>query len=428
MAEIGRLLAAGRRPGDIAVFYRTHAASRPLEQALGQARIPCVVVGGRRFYERREVRDVLGWLRLIVNPADGMAFLRVVNVPPRGIGGVTQEGVRNHAEAEGVPVIEGARRYARGARGAGARAVAGFVDLYDRLVDEARGLPPHELVLRVADTTGLLAALRAEDTEEAQGRIENIEALARAARTTLEGMPPDAEPGELLRAFLEQATLASADQDLPDHDGQVTLMTVHLAKGLEFPVVFVVGLVEKGFPHARASERIEDIEEERRLAYVAFTRARERLVLCRPLRRWVRGESSRPGGGGFCESAPSPFLRELPSERTELLGRERFGEPRRPPAPIPAASTRKLEALLSQVRAHGAPQNQAGKPYTGRTLVPEDPGVFAPGVKVRHPAFGDGVVRAIEGSGPGARLLVHFHRLGPKRLRVREARLEVLLD
>jgi DNA helicase-2/ATP-dependent DNA helicase PcrA len=410
------------------VFYRTHAASRPLEQALGQARIPCVVVGGRRFYERREVRDVVAWLRLIVNPADAMAFLRVVNVPPRGIGDVTQDGIRQRAEQDGVPVIEGARRYALGARGAAARAVAGFVALYDRLVAEAQGLPPHEVVLRVADATGMLAALVAEDTDEARGRIENIEALARAARTTLEGMPLDTPPSDLLRAFLEQATLASADQEIPDHDGQVTLMTVHLAKGLEFPVVFVVGMVEKGFPHARASERIEDIEEERRLAYVAFTRARERLIISRPLRRWVRGDGGGRWGGGWSESSPSPFLREIPSERTEVLGRERTAPPRAPAPPIPPASTAKLDALLAQVRGRQVQRPPERSQPSERSLVPEEPSAFAPGVRVRHPAFGDGVVRAVEGSGASLKVLVHFRRLGPKHLRVREAHLEVLLD
>ncbi len=446
--EIRELFRQGRRPGDIAVFYRTHASSRPLEQAMGKARIPHKVVGGRRFYERREVRDLVAWLRLLLNPTDSMAFLRIVNVPPRGIGATTVQRLRQQATDDGVPVLEAARRHVASGRGRTVAAVASFVKLVDSLTADAQQQMPAALILQVAEETGYLAALQAEDTLEAQGRLENIEALARAARALQREGDPDAEafddpdepvpvalstePRAALQAFLEQASLASADQDLPDDDGQVTLMTVHLAKGLEFPVVFVVGLVENVFPHLRSSERLEDLEEERRLAYVAFTRARERLYLCRPTRRWVRGAATARGGAGrFSSAAPSMFLREVPSHLLRSVGAGAFTGPR-PPRPvrssIPASSTRRLDALLAQVRADDSRRQDPAPAFSGTTMVPDDPEAFAPGVRVRHPAFGIGEVRRREGHGAGLKLLVFFERLGPRKLRVRDCRLEVLVD
>ncbi len=425
--EIGRQVRAGRRPGDVAVFYRTHAASRPLEQALSAARIPHVVVGGRRFYERREVRDMVAWLRLLVNPTDSMALVRIVNVPPRGIGATTVVRLRERAEELGVSLLETARRQGSEGRGRAAKALKGFVELYDRLLDEARDLPTAQLVMRIADLTGYLEALRAEESEQAQGRIENIEALARAARAADDALPPATPTDERLRSFLDQATLASADQDLPDHDGQVTLMTVHLAKGLEFPLVFVVGLVEKVFPHARSDQRIEDIEEERRLAYVAFTRAQERLYLCRPLRRWMRDGGGWSGGGRIAHARPSPFLRELPQRLIQPLGRPEHHRARPSPPPLPPSAGRKLDALLATVRAReNAPSSAPST--SGLTMVPESPDVFEPGQRVRHPVFGDGEIRRLEGRGPMLKLVVFFQRFGNKKLRAREARLEVLVD
>jgi len=427
--EIGRQMRDGRRPGDIAVFYRTHASSRPIEQALGAARIPHVVVGGRRFYERREVRDTVAWLRLMVNPTDTMAFLRIVNVPPRGIGATTVGRLRGKADDDGVPLLEAARRTVAAGKGRAAKALSGFLGLYGRLVEESHDMPTSQLVLRIAELTGYVDALRAEDTPEAQTRLENIEALARAARTADDTLPPDTPPEERLRSFLDQATLASADQDLPDHDGQVNLMTVHLAKGLEFPLVFVVGLVEKVFPHARSEERLEDIEEERRLAYVAFTRARERLYLCRPARRWVRDGSGWSGGGRIAPARPSPFLRELPQRLIQPLGGHPTHRARPTPPPVPSASTRKLDALLAQVRSRDQqPESSSAPPGGDTTYVPESLDVFVPGVRVRHRVFGDGVVRTVRPRGSTLELVIFFQRFGNKKLRAREARLEVLVD
>jgi len=438
-AEVSRLVRAGRRPGDIAVFYRTHAASRPLEQALGRLRLPYVVVGGRRFYERREVRDVVAWLRLLLNPSDDMALLRIINVPTRGIGARTVAGLRDRSAREGVPLLQAARIGAR-ARGRTAKALAGFVKLADRLQEGVRELPPAELVQLVAEETGYLAMLRAEDTRQAEGRLENIEALARAAHGVSESLSADTPPDEALRAFLDEASLAGSDEEIPEEDGKITMMTVHLAKGLEFPVVFVVGLVENVFPHFRSAESQEDLEEERRLAYVAFTRARQHLYLCRPRRRLIRGD-----GGGFrgrwADASPSVFLRELPHEALERsgFGAARRGTSHRPPAALPTGAGRRMDAFLAQARARqgrpaaGRPSGcspTAGEPVgaTARTLLPDDPSVFRPGVRVRHPAFGEGEIRACEGRGAALKVVVFFTRFGKRRLRVREARLEVLID
>ncbi|MDP2313287.1 MAG: UvrD-helicase domain-containing protein, partial [Pseudomonadota bacterium] len=321
VGEIRRLLGT-RRPADIALIYRTNAQSRPFEQALMQARIPHVLVGGKKFYERREVRDLVSYMKLVVNPADDVAFARIINIPTRGLGDKAVEQITAEAHRLGVPMRQAARNLAQQGGRVG-NALAAFSMMMDQFERLAVLVPPGDLVVEIADKTGYRAELEAEKTDEAQGRLENIDALSRAVtedeEPTLDpdgddqGPPAPVMPMDKLRAFLDRVSLAGQADELPDEGaGAVTLLTAHLAKGLEYPVVFVVGLVEKCFPHARA-ELEDDIEEERRLAYVAITRAREQLILTMPGRRLVRppaGSAQREAR--WMPTEPSRFLHELP--------------------------------------------------------------------------------------------------------------------
>ncbi len=412
--EIDRQRREGRAAGDFAIFYRTNATSRPFEHVLSRQGIPYVVVGGRRFYERREVRDMVAYLRLVANPADDMALLRVVNVPPRGIGAATVTLLAARAVEDGVPLLTAARRFAAGETGRAATAVGRFVALLERLTTAALEVDPGHLVELAADESGYLEALRAEETPEADQRLENVASLARAGHAAAEEVLEDAGPLGPLQRFLEEAALTGQDDEIPS-GGKVTLMTVHLAKGLEYPVVFVVGLTDGGFPHVRARDTPEDLEEERRLAYVAFTRARERLYLSRPRRRRL------PGTGYWDDAEPSPFLLELPAEALD--------DPERSVRPAPAAdrSGARVDPVAMLARLAEARQRApAPTPGSRRSILVEDPDLFRRGVHVRHPLYGIGEIVGREGSDAFARLRVRFPHHGTRLFRLREARLEIV--
>ncbi|MFZ5475135.1 MAG: ATP-dependent helicase [Myxococcota bacterium] len=427
VGEIRRLIATGRRPGELAVIYRTNAQSRPVEQALLQAKVPYVLVGGRKFYERREVRDVLAYLKLVLNPSDDVAFLRIVNVPTRGLGDKAVEGLQAEAARAGVPLRTAARTLSQQGGRTG-NALAAFSLLMDRLEQAALTMEPGELALHVAKETGYLAALEAEKTDEAQGRIENLQELGRAAADA-EAEDEDAGPIDRLRVFLDTVSLSAQADDLPDEGGgAVTLLTAHLAKGLEYPVVFVIGLCERAFPHARA-ELEEEIEEERRLAYVAITRARERLYLSWPQRR--------RGPDGFFEGAlPSRFLKEVPPDL--FVGAPppravtRAALPPRPPTPprppgLPSFGRPTSLAARPSPPAFARPAPpQAARP-AGRTLQPESMEAFQVGTEVFHPSLGAGTVRKREGIPSNPRLTIHFRDHGPRTVFAASANLVILL-
>jgi DNA helicase II / ATP-dependent DNA helicase PcrA len=423
--EIGRLLQEGRRPGDIAVIFRTNAASRPMERAFLDRRIPYVVVGGRKFYQRREIRDIVAYLRLMLNPADDQAFLRILNVPRRGIGESTVARIQSLALEENTSLLSAARTFAE-QRGRGTREVAAFVALYDRLVEMALTLPLGRLVSQVGDETGYRQDLRDSEAEDVQDRLENVtqleadalrfdeEAAGEAAADFFEAATP-VYGLELLRLFLDRASLAGQDDQIPDDDGAVTLLTAHLAKGLEYPVVFVSGLVEGVFPHARALEIDSDVEEERRLAYVAFTRARERLILGCYRQRGVHQDQ----GFWYVPAKPSRFLLEVTREIMEQTG----------------AANKGFEGTPATGFAVGGPRlSRLAKPEpglprsAGLTMVPDEPEAFRRGVRVRHPAFGRGVVLERAGPDDNPRLTVLFDRMGRQTVRPRETRLEICLD
>ncbi|SAY40034.1 UvrD-helicase domain-containing protein [Candidatus Synechococcus spongiarum] len=299
----------GLRWGDMAVLYRVNAQSRVLEEALVRASVPYTVVGGLRFYDRREIKDALAYLRLVLNPADNVSLLRVINVPRRGIGKTTLQRLTDAGTQLGVPLWEiiSEPESVQSLAGRSARSVAQFVTLINTLQQEVERIPPAEVVQRVIEDSGLMAQLKAEGTDEAEERLRNLGELVNAAlQYQAETDTPD------LRDFLTSAALASEDKDKRDlKTDQVVLMTFHASKGLEFPFVALVGLEQGLFPNHRAMEDPAAMEEERRLCYVGLTRAKDELHLfhARMRRLW---------GGGRKPAPPSCFLAELPEQLVEI--------------------------------------------------------------------------------------------------------------
>ncbi|MCB9683302.1 MAG: UvrD-helicase domain-containing protein, partial [Alphaproteobacteria bacterium] len=387
---VHQLRRQGIKAGDIAVIYRTNATSQPFELAFREEGLPFKVVGGRQFYARREIRDALSYVRLVTNPADDAAFLRVVNVPPRGIGVATVTRLRDAAQERGEPLLKTARSLATGSDRV-AKALDGFVRLADELTEVANSASLPAFVQQVLERSGYVAMLQGEDTPEARGRIENLTQLLRDA-AQFDGddaVGPGAAPAEVVAAWLDRIALTGADEEIPD-GGEVTLMTVHNSKGLEYPVVFVVNMVEGQFPHARSAEETGGVDEERRLAYVAFTRAKDRLFVSR-----CRAQVSFDARRGQVRKepvAPSRFLFGVPAdacegELPELDGadegaddggddgivRERFDAPTRaapraaPARPVARPATAVDPVAL--VRARLARQERVREP------VPEAPAV-----------------------------------------------------
>jgi DNA helicase-2/ATP-dependent DNA helicase PcrA len=398
VAEAKRLRAEGRRYGDMAVLYRAHALSRPLEEALLGERVAYAVFGGLRFYERKEVKDTLAYLRLVVHPDDPVAFRRIVNVPPRGVGDRTVEELFALTERWDVGVWEAARRAVEegvvAARAA--RAVAAFLSLVEGWRRVASELSVFRLLDRILDESGYREWLRRDDGEKAVDRLENLSELLNAAEAF------ERESGGGYAEFLDRAALVS-DQDRSGEgwDG-LTLMTVHSAKGLEFDCVFLAGMEEGVFPHILSSDTPEGIEEERRLCYVAMTRARDRLYLTRSRVRRVYGSESILRG-------PSRFLSELDPS---ALAVERVREV------LPAARNR------PSTETPKLPPN--GSEDEGSWILPEpDQCAYVVGMRVRHGKYGQGVVGTVEGRGPNARVTVDFGGAGRKKFVAGMAGLEI---
>lgn len=379
--EIHRLVdEQGYRYRDVAVFYRTNAQSRVLEDIFMRTGLPYRVVGGMRFYERKEVRDIVAYLRLLVNAQDVMSARRIINSPKRGIGDATAAALEGFAATEGVPFLEACRRVEEiavlGSRARGA--VFGFVRVMDRLAELlAEGAGPVRMVEAAAEESGYLRELEAERTIEAEGRIENLKELG--------GVAAEFEArfeGGGLADFLEQVSLVGEQDEYDEEASAVTLMTLHVAKGLEFPVVFIVGLEDGVFPHYRSMGDSAQLEEERRLAYVGITRARERLYLCHAWSRTLFGSTSY--------NPPSRFLSEIPGELLHSLEAE--GE-----------TTRSGSGWRATARAAVA---------TGR----REPVAVGSGDTVIHDKWGEGVVIAVSGSGADAEATVAFQEAGEKRL------------
>ena len=384
----------GAALGDIAVFYRMNAQSRVLEEVINRYGLPYRVIGSVRFYERAEVKDVLAYLRLLVNPEDSPSLRRVVNTPRRGIGEVTLGHAERFADRRGLALLEALRQVddIPGLDGRGANGIRDFLAVIGLLEERIDG-GPDVLVRTVLEEGGYLAMLREQRTEEALGRIENLEELAAGAGDFIKqreqavegweapgGESEEADGRGLLRAYLESVSLA-ADTDSLDSDDKITLMTMHNAKGLEFPVVFMVGMEEGLFPHYRSLTDYEEMEEERRLCYVGLTRARRRLFLT--------SASTRSLFGSFDYNAESRFLKEIP---VNLVSR---------------AAPRPRDARREQA----GPSPGAGDPR--RSLLGDELQV---GDRVRHDKFGGGWVRGLNGSGNQAEVVIEFDEAGRKTL------------
>ena len=391
-AEVIRLHRAegsGGHPwGDIAVFYRANAQSRAVEEELVKRDIPYKVVGGTRFYDRKEVKDLLAYLRAIANPEDEVSLKRIVNVPRRGVGDTSVDRMDRWAKSHGVSFAGGmAHAEDAGVTGKALGGVRALDELLAELREESRAdekASPAQLLEAVLDRTGYLAEVMAENTVEAAGRVENIEELVGAAR----------EAGGL-EEFLEQVSLV-ADADEVDGDGsKVTLMTLHTAKGLEYPVVFLIGMEEGVFPHLRSLGEPDELEEERRLAYVGITRARERLYLSHAWCRTLWGQTQY--------NPPSRFIKEIPEA---LLHAAQGG--RRAVRPGGRAGMRTRDEIVEAALRRGKTGPVHG---TGA----EELGLRA-GETVVHAKWGEGVVLSVRGQGDKAEAKVRFPSVGEKHL------------
>lgn len=443
---VNRMIRMRRPWSDYAVIYRTNAQSRQVEQALTRNRIPYTLVGGRKFYDRMEIKDILAYLRLLNNRDDDVALLRIVNVPTRGLGDKAIAGLKLEASTRGVS-LRAAARTLGGAPGRAGVGFATFTLLMDRLERAAELQPLPELVQYVAEESGYLAMLLADENEEAKSRIENVNELVKSAAAALDEPDDDGNlvgPGPMaLRHFLDRATLSGQSDELPgEGNGSVTLLTAHLAKGLEFPVVFVIGLVEKCFPHARA-ELEEDIEEERRLAYVAFTRARERLFVTAPRRR-------RSLDGWFDDTVLSRFIAEIPEAALAGFDNERGSMPRArpgfgggalggfgggaargtpalPPSRGGAPFSPPRFAPSALPRPASAPARASARPPGLRTMVPDNLDRFTVGAEVLHPMLGTGTIQQRDGTPANPRLTIHFASGGPRTVYAVTASLELVI-
>jgi DNA helicase-2/ATP-dependent DNA helicase PcrA len=389
----------GRSLGDCAVFYRTNAQSRPIEEELLKYDVPYVIVGGVRFYDRAEVKDVLAWLRLAVNRADAAALRRVVQSPPRGIGKGTLDKGAALAADSGATLYEGLRRLSRSG-GAAGRRVAAFLELFERLADEVILLSPADAIHRVLQGSGYLKHLQDQGTPEAEARLENLRELLVGAEDFDPGTARGEEDEErtVLDRYLDQIALVSDLDAYDERPDRVSLMTAHSSKGLEFPVVHLVGMEEGVFPHSASAHDDRQIEEERRLCYVGMTRAMERLTLTWALER--RRYGSRSFG------TPSRFLREIPAVHT-------------------TGASPELEGRSGRGGSGGGGGDTAyDYSYAQDTPDADDPSGVGRGARVRHPIFGVGTVLGTEGSGPRQKLRVRFDRAGVKTLVLRFAKLE----
>jgi len=373
----------------VGVLYRSNAQSRVLEEAFLSARIPYRVYGGLRFFERAEIKDALAYLRLVSSRVDDASFERVVNLPTRGIGAKTLESLREYARGQAVSLWEAAgSTIAAGTLGPkGAQSLHAFLALIERLAREVADLPLHEQVDRVIAASGLLEHYRKEKGERGEARIENLEELVSAARGFA---PEDSQMLPPLESFLAHAALESGEGQAGEWEDSVQMMTLHSAKGLEFPLVFLCGLEDGLFPHQRSVTDLGGLEEERRLAYVGITRAMQRLVLTYAEQRRLHGVDQY--------GTPSRFIAEIPAE------------------------------LVEEIR----PRVQVSRPvYTGRAGAahyeePATPSGMRLGQRVRHGRFGEGVVLRLDGHGEGAQVEVNFERLGRKVLMLAYANLEAI--
>ncbi len=413
---------------EMAVFYRTNAQARVVEDAFMRAGVPYKVVGGTRFYDRREIKDALAYLRCVVNPADEVSMKRVLNVPKRGVGDTSVAKLDAYAATHGVTFFEAMRCAAdAGLTGAGARGVEAFVRLVDTLAElaaeadapvdpntigtsAADGLGPADLLHEALDRSGYLAELEAEASVESQGRIENLSELIGSARQYTR-----------IEEFLEQVSLV-ADTDELDGDNRAVLMTLHSAKGLEFPVVFLLGLEEGVFPHTRALTEPDELFEERRLAYVGITRAQERLHLSHAWSRSLFGSTQYNPPSRFVEEIPAELLDEQGSQSGSGANRSSYRSTRDgwgDPPPYRRRDRGRSGGAWSGSDEHKDRVVDAAL-RAGKSNAPTPSGAEGLGLRVgddvSHPTFGEGVILEVRGQGDRAEATIRFRDAGTKHL------------
>ena len=414
--EIDRLTDAGdAKAGDVAVFYRTNAQSRVFEEVFIRVGLPYKVVGGVRFYERKEVRDVLAYLRVLANPEDSVPLRRILNVPKRGIGDRAEAMIDALSQREKISFAQALRRVDE-AYGMAARST-NAVKKFNTLMEDLRtivesGAGPATVLEAVLERTGYLAELQASTDPQDETRIENLQELA-AVALEFEQETGEGEQSAGLADFLERVALVADSDQIPDEDedgsGVITLMTLHTAKGLEFPVVFLTGMEDGVFPHMRALGQTKELEEERRLAYVGITRARERLYLTRSSLRSAWGQPSY--------NPPSRFLEEIPAQHVDW---KRTGAT----APVSSGPVSGVAASLSSSRSRSSASGASG--FATRRASDKPVVSLAVGDRVTHDQFGLGTVVAVKGTGGNAEATIDFGDAKPKRLLLRYAPVEKL--
>jgi DNA helicase-2/ATP-dependent DNA helicase PcrA len=430
-------VSGGLTRGDVTVLYRTNAQSRVLEDALRRAHLPYQIVGSLHFYDRKEVRDLMAYLKLVANPADQIAALRVINVPKRKIGNTTVERLQRLAAQEDLTLGEAAAREGlleREIASAACRRVREFFDQVARWRMRAvEGTPVHELIMAIMKDIGYDGHLQADDPETAGTRSENVAELINAA-----GSFHDSSGGGSLDQFLEQVALVSDPDTIQDDEGVVRLMTIHTAKGLEFPVVVIAGCEDDILPHINSHDDDNSLEEERRLFYVALTRAEKRVYLLHAARRRRFGT--------WQDSLPSRFLPEIPDDLVERrhldkpaespVARSLFGEGagsrspgrsswgRKPTGQMPGISRRNSPPVGVRPDQWGSSNRKKPVPAAGaaswdREVSQDVP--YYPGQTVSHGIFGTGSVIRVEGTGDDMMVTVDFHGAGRKHINPRFA-------
>jgi len=424
---------SARRDSTVAILYRLNSQSRALEDQLMRDGTPYRIIGGVRFYERKEVKDALSYLKLIINPHDDVSFRRVVNVPTRGIGKAVMDALERDDDggpagsappmmAAGLFEVAASRSLwaktshliaSRTLPGRSHNALKQFVELIDALIAIARQDPVSLLIGKVLDQSGYLKVLREENSEEAESRIQNLAEFVSSARE-YEEREPDASIG----GFVDRLSLLSeADESQGASNARVWLMTMHAAKGLEFPVVALAGMEEGLFPHSRAGQDQDQIEEERRLCYVGMTRAQSRLLLTSAARRRVFGEYQSTEPSRFLEEIPKELVLETPSyTRSRSFGTSTYGGR--------AAYESRPNPYGRRTQVRDATPAPAPSYKYEEEDQSSDGSRPKPGQKVRHAQFGVGTVREVDGKGEDMKLTVHFATVGTKKLIAKYARLQ----
>ena len=425
--ELARIHEGGlHRWGDMAVFYRTNAQSRALEEYLVRVNIPYKVVGGTRFYDRREIKDAMAYLKAVVNPVDEVSMKRVLNTPKRGIGDSTVAKLDQWAQMMGVPFIDALRNYDEaGVTGRAPKGIDEFLVLIDGAAEKLVDTGPAEMIRYLLDASGYMADLEEERSIEAEGRLENLAELIGGA-----------EDFESIEEFLEQVSLVADTDSIDDDESQVVLMTLHSAKGLEYPIVFLIGLEDGVFPHMRSLGEPRELEEERRLAYVGITRARERVFLSHAWSRMLHGTTQYNPPSRFLDEIPEGLVQDAEGSRSRRRSSsfgssgDSYGRGSRTPGSSGSyggGSSYGGYSAADRDRSRAANREsmvEAAMKRSGPTPSGADEIGLKVGDDVRHAKFGEGVIIDITGAGDKAEARVNFPDAGEKQLLLSWAPLE----